>query len=194
MVKRLPGIVMHKVSIVYFSNTGVTKALVEAAALEFKSQNFEVFEYQIKGSSIVNGRFVDTDIFKQLHQSNAIIFASPTYMGGVAAQFKAFADATSDFWSEQLWAGKLAAGITCGSAPNGDQTVSLQYLTTLSSQHGMLWVGLDVAHDSDNNSINPLGSQLGVTALSVNSHVRESDLNTAKYLASRIFRLLDSKV
>ena len=181
---------MNKVSIVYFSNTGVTKALVKAASAEFNSQGLEVFEYQIKGSSIVDGRFVESDVFTQLHESQAILFASPTYMGGVAAQFKAFADATSDFWCEQLWAGKLAAGMTCGSAPNGDQTVSLQYLSTLSSQHGMLWVGLDVAHKSSESMINPLGTQMGVVAHSVNAEVRESDIGTAKYLARRISKLL----
>jgi NAD(P)H dehydrogenase (quinone) len=66
-------------------------------------------------------------------------------MGGVSAQFKAFADATSELWCQQEWAGKIAAGFTCGSAMNGDQTSTLQYLVTLANQQGMLWVGLDSA-------------------------------------------------
>lgn len=180
---------MNHISIVYFSNTGVTQTLVKSAIEEIKSQGLSVYDYQIKGSSIVEGRFVDVDIFQQLHESQAIIFASPTYMGGVAAQFKAFADATSDFWSKQLWSGKFAAGITCGSAPNGDQTVSLQYLNTLSNQHGMLWVGLDVAH-INSHSINPLGSQMGVTVHSVDGEVRKADINTVKYLVGRISNIL----
>ncbi len=70
---------------------------------------------------------------------------SPTYMGGAAAQFKAFIDATSDEWSKQRWANKIAAGFTCGSSLNGDQTACLQAMNTLASLQGMLWVGLDTA-------------------------------------------------
>jgi len=35
-------------------------------------------------------------------------FGSPTYMGGPAAQFKAFADATGDRWAARTWANKVA--------------------------------------------------------------------------------------
>lgn len=181
---------MKKVSIVYFSNTGVTESLILAAAKVFESNGIDVYTYQINGSEIVGGRFRDTEVFGHLHDSDAILFASPTYMGGVAAQFKAFADATSEFWSQQLWAGKYASGITCGSAPNGDQTVSLQYLCTLSSQHGMLWVGLDVAYSNSENTLNPLGCQLGVTAYSVDGEVRNADIETVKCLAERVSKLV----
>jgi multimeric flavodoxin WrbA len=177
---------LDKVSIVFFSKTEVTTTLVQAAVDEFKRNEIEVFVYRILGNDIVDGRFKNTDIFKDLHESQAIIFATPTYMGGVAAQFKAFADATSDFWLEQKWAGKYAAGITCGSAPNGDQSSTLQYLVTLASQHGMFWVGIDVAHSSVDPVINRLGNQLGVIAHSKNGEVDKIDCNTATYLAARI--------
>jgi len=84
-----------------------------------------VFSHQIKSTEIVEGRFVNLDVFHILKSCNAIIFASPTYMGGVAAQFKAFADATSEFWEAQEWAGKIAAGITSGTGFNGDQSSTL---------------------------------------------------------------------
>lgn len=180
---------LNKVSIVFFSNTGVTAKLVKAAESEFQSNGIDTFIYQIQGGDIVDGRFAKVDIFKDLHESDSIIFASPTYMGGVAAQFKAFADATSDFWLEQKWAGKYAAGITCGSAPNGDQSSTLQYFATLASQHGMLWVGIDAAHSNVSCSVNRLGNQLGVVAHSENGEVNEIDCNTAKYLASRIAKI-----
>jgi NAD(P)H dehydrogenase (quinone) len=180
---------LNKVSIVFFSNTDVTAKLVQSAADEFRQKKIETFVYSIQGSDIVDGRFKNIDMFKDLHESEAIIFASPTYMGGVAAQFKAFADATSDFWLEQKWAGKYAAGITCGSAPNGDQSSTLQYLATLASQHGMFWVGIDVAHNNSDPTINRLGSQLGVIAHSENGEVSAMDSNTARYLASRITKI-----
>jgi len=181
---------LSKVSIVYFSATDVTTNLVHAAADAFKAKDIDTFLYGIDGKDIIEGRFKDADLFPQLHASQAIIFASPTYMGSVAAQFKAFADATSDFWADQLWAGKYAAGITSGSAPNGDQSGTLLYMNTLACQHGMIWIGLDIAYNNENLRLNRLGSQQGVVAHSINGETNEADLNTAKYLATRISKIL----
>ena len=73
-----------------------------------------------------------------------MIFGCPTYMGGPSAQFKAFADASSDRWERQRWESKLCAGFTVGSNPSGDQLATLQYMTILAAQHGMLWAGIDI--------------------------------------------------
>ena len=89
---------MAKVGIVYFTQTGITGELVKATISGVGSAGLEVFSHQIKSTEIVEGRFVNLDVFHILKSCNAIIFASPTYMGGVAAQFKAFAEATSEFW------------------------------------------------------------------------------------------------
>lgn len=48
---------MPSVGIVYFSKTDVTGQLVKAAASEIKNKGIDVFEYQIKGPEIVEGRF-----------------------------------------------------------------------------------------------------------------------------------------
>ena len=131
------------------------------------------------------GRYVNSDALAALKFCRGIIFASPTYMGGVAAQFKAFADATSELWGDQCWAGKLAAGITCGGGLNGDQTSTLQYLVTLAAQHGMLWLGLDVP-GAQANGINRLACQLGVVAQSTDGCVEQGDLETVAALARRM--------
>jgi NAD(P)H dehydrogenase (quinone) len=179
---------LPKVGIVYFSKTGVTGQLVKAAASEITNMGVDVFEYQIKGPEIVEGRFDNHKVFEELAFCEAIIFASPTYMGGVAAQFKAFADATSDFWGSQKWSTKIAAGITSGSALNGDQSSTLQYFSILASQHGMYWVGLDSINTD--GSINRLGCQLGVVAHSNDGKVHQADLNTAKCLGNRVTNLM----
>ncbi|XUJ34422.1 flavodoxin family protein [Bradyrhizobium japonicum] len=57
-------------------------------------------------------------------------------MGGPAAQFKAFADASSYRWSQQRWADKIAAGFTTGACAGGDQLHTLTYFTILAAQHG----------------------------------------------------------
>jgi NAD(P)H dehydrogenase (quinone) len=42
-------------------------------------------------------------------------------MGGPAAQFKAFADATSERWFKRVRLNKLAAGFTVSGGPSGDK-------------------------------------------------------------------------
>ncbi|WP_315983962.1 flavodoxin family protein [Aliamphritea spongicola] len=134
-----------KVAVVYFSQTGVTAKLAGAVMEGLGSHdNIHVTEHRINGTEIFEGRFRNQPLLDELNGCDGIIFGSPTYMGSVAAQFKAFADATSDQWCEQLWAGKLAAGFTCGSGLNGDQAATLQYMATLANQQGMLWMGLDL--------------------------------------------------
>lgn len=179
---------MLKIGIVYYSKTDITGQLVKAAASEIKNSGLNVFEYKIQGSEIIEGRFVNDKVFDELLFCEAIIFASPTYMGGVAAQFKAFADATSNFWESQQWSTKIAAGITSGSALNGDQSSTLQYFSILASQHGMCWIGLDAINT--NGSLNRLGCQLGVVAHTDDGIVHKSDLNTAKYLGARVSNLV----
>ena len=136
---------MAQIAVVYFSKTGTTEKLAQAIMSGVReAPGVQVFSHNITGNEIVEGRFVNPDLFESLKTCDAIIMGSPTYMGGVAAQFKAFADATSPYWSKQQWVNKVAAGFTCGSGLNGDQSISLQYLNTLANQHGMYWVGLDM--------------------------------------------------
>ncbi|MCU7553775.1 NAD(P)H-dependent oxidoreductase [Alteromonas sp. ASW11-19] len=177
-----------KIGLVYFSNTDVTGKLMTAMATELGRFPCEVVEHRVEAQEIVEGRFVPGELFSRLHTCQAIIFGSPTYMGGVAAQFKAFADATSDFWAEQRWAGMLAAGVTSGTGLNGDQASTLTYLQLLASQHGMLWIGLDTPYNHTPDGMNRLGCQLGVTAQSNDGRVHESDMASAKYLAARVYR------
>ena len=81
---------MIKIGIVFFSRTDVTGTLARAACQTFEDQNIPVVAHQIIGSEIKEGRFKNQDLMSALHTCDAIIFASPTYMGNVAAQFKAF--------------------------------------------------------------------------------------------------------
>ena len=181
---------MIKIGIVYFSTTDVTGKLVRAVCQELDKHNIKYLTHQITGKEIVDGRFINHELMTELHNCDAIIFASPTYMGNVSAQFKAFADATSDFWESQKWSGKMAAGITAGTGLNGDQASTLQYFVTLASQHGMIWIGLDAPFSDTNKNVNRLGCQLGVTSHSLDGNIHDTDLRSAKYLANRILNTL----
>lgn len=176
-----------KVALVYFSQAGVTAQMAKAVATGLQTfPQVEVIEHQIQGKEIVEGRFVNPALFETLVECQAIIFGSPTYMGSVAAQFKAFADASSDLWCDQLWTDKLAAGFTCGASPNGEQSYSLQYMATLASQHGMLWLGLDAAAGYRDKGVNRLGCQQGASAHSPDGELHVEDRKTAQYLGRRM--------
>ena len=181
---------MVKIGFVYFTNTDVTGQLIQAACGEIEKLGIEFIAHKISGKEIIDGRFVNESLMDSLKKCDAIIFGSPTYMGSVSAQFKSFADATSDFWLSQDWAGIIAAGITSGTGLNGDQASTLQYFSTLASQHGMIWVGLDVPYADSAKGINRLGCHLGVTAHnSLDGKVHEADIRSSKYLARRVAQI-----
>ncbi|AUI87524.1 flavodoxin [Vibrio azureus] len=185
---------MSKIAIIYFSKTQATAKLarsIESGIVQHGEHS--VLSHQIQGSEIIEGRFSNPELMQQLADCAAIIFGSPTYMGGVAAQFKAFADASSGTWSKQKWTNKLAAGFTCGGSLNGDQSMTLQYLQTLSSQHGMLWVSLGIPSNSGEQGLNRLGTQAGIVAQNNNGKLHHSDLATAHYLGNRIAELVSAQ-
>src|SRR3954451_12457750 len=134
---------MATVSILYFSGSGRTAKLAEAVSKGAASvDGVKTNLMALRGEGILNGRYHNEDVMATLDASDALIFGSPTYMGGPAAQFMAFADATVERWSEQRWRDKLAAGFTISGALSGDKFNTLQYFHTLAMQHGMIWIGL----------------------------------------------------
>ncbi|NJL10026.1 MAG: flavodoxin family protein [Calothrix sp. SM1_7_51] len=157
---------MVSIAIVYFSGSGHTHIMAEALASGVrKLSETKVELLRITGEQIVNGRWQDADILSKLNQADAIVFGSPTYMGGVAAQFKTFLDAASQVWFTQGWKDKVAGGFTHSSSLSGDKQGTLLYLVTNAAQHGMIWVGvgdLSSQYAGKSDGLNRLGSFLGV--------------------------------
>lgn len=180
-----------KIVIVYHSITGTTAQLAEAVAAGCRSvTGVDLQLLRIEGKDITQGRYKNSAVLEAIDQADAVIFGSPTFMGSVSAQFKAFADATAgDHWGEQLWADKVAAGFTVGTGYCGDTLHSLHYLQILAAQHGMLWTGLDLAGAGDVKAPNRLGAQAGVIVRAVDGAIEEPDLQTAFYLGLRVARV-----
>jgi len=153
---------MPTVSVIYFSGSGHTAKLAEAinkgaAAVAGVQTNL----IAINGDDIAKGRYKNDEVFAKLDASDAIIFGSATYMGGPAAQFKAFADATGGRWFSSAWKDKIAAGFTVSMSPSGDKLNTLHYFFTLAMQHGMVWIG-QPEMPLQPNGVNRLGSNSGV--------------------------------
>lgn len=187
---------MTTVAIVYFSGSGHTHLMAEAVAAGAAQVPGTTVELlRIEGSQIVEGRWRNEEILNQLNQADAIIFGSPTYMGGVAAQFKAFIDAASQIWFVQGWKDKIAGGFTHSGSPSGDKQGTLLYLAINAAQHGMIWVGNiepNSAYVGKDDEVNRLGSYLGVMGQSlVDMSGKPPELNggdrlTAEKLGFRI--------
>jgi NAD(P)H dehydrogenase (quinone) len=152
---------MTTIAIIYFSASGHTHLMAEAIAEGAqKAPDTTVQLLRITGEQITNGRWKDEAMAATLNQADAIVFGSPTYMGGVAAQFKAFVDGVSSAWAQQLWKDKIAGGFTHSGGLSGDKQGTLIYLAINAAQHGMVWVG--AGEMSQPNGVNRLGSYQGV--------------------------------
>ncbi|MGD1904193.1 MAG: flavodoxin family protein [Geitlerinemataceae cyanobacterium] len=182
---------MVSIAIVYFSGQGHTKLMAEALAEGVTSTGGEAQLLRITGEQIANGRWKDDAMLATLGAADGIAFGSPTYMGGIAGQFKCFLDAASATWFQQGWKDKIAGGFTHSGSPNGDKQGTLLYLAINAAQHGMIWVGLTDMPDPE-TGVNRLGSFMGVMGYSdldmsgAPSKVEPGDLESAKLYGQRL--------
>jgi NAD(P)H dehydrogenase (quinone) len=184
---------MATVSIIYFSGSGHTTKLAEAVNKGAGSvAGVKTNLVAINGEDIVKGRYQNDAVLAQLDASDAIIFGSPTYMGGPAGQFKVFADGTADKWFTGAWRDKVAAGFTVSRSPSGDKYNTLQYFFTLAMQHAMIWVGLgEMPYQA--NGINHVGGFSGAMAMAGQESPAEApndnDKKTGEILGARVAKL-----
>lgn len=185
---------MKSIVIPYFSGSGHTARMAQAVHDGAASvAGASVTLLPILGADISEGRFKNDALFEAIDAADAVIFGSPTYMGGPAAQFKAFADASGGHWYRQAWAGKVAGGFTVSGHLSGDKLNTLQYFQILAGQHGMIWVGIDLIGYGDPEGRNRLGSQSGAMGIAGQEPPEEApnaaDLATGRYLGERIAKV-----
>ncbi|MEZ5987233.1 MAG: flavodoxin family protein [Hyphomonas sp.] len=182
---------MTKIAIVYFSGYGHTQKQAEAVfagADSVDGAEAKLFRINEDGD-------LGEGEFEALAGYDAIIYGSPTYMGGPAWQFKKFADATSKPWFTQAWKDKIAGGFTNSASVNGDKKSTLDYFLTLSQQHGQIWVGTGLlpsntkAHGPDD--VNWTAGFSGALAISPadaspEEAPRKGDLETARLYGVRV--------
>jgi NAD(P)H dehydrogenase (quinone) len=131
------------ISIVFHSGSGHTAEMSHAVAKGILSGgDVSVIEHQIVDADFNGSRWLNEDILTKLDESDAIIFGSPTYMGSVSAQLKAFMDATSPRYLQRKWVDKIGAAFTVSGSPSGDKLNMLMTCSTFAMQHGMIWVGV----------------------------------------------------
>lgn len=182
---------MTRIAVVYFSGYGHTARQAEAVVAGARSvagADVDLLAIDSQGELPEGG-------FDRLAAADAIIYGSPTYMGGPAWQFKKFADASSKPWFAQAWKDKLAAGFTNSASVNGDKYATINYFWTLAMQHGQLWVGTGLlpantrAHGpADVNWTAGFGGAMAISPsdASADEAPRSGDLETARLLGVRV--------
>lgn len=179
-----------RTAIAYYSARGHTEKLASAVAegaCEVKDATADLIALDA----------LTTNSWAIFESAHAMIFGSPTYMGGASSVFKKFAEQTLEaFADRQRWREKVAAGFTHSQAMSGDKLHTLQYFTILAAQHGMVWVNLDLhpgwsSAKGSVTDLNRLGSWLGAMSQSngdtpLEESPNSGDLATARYLGRRV--------
>jgi len=178
------------VAIVYYSAQGHTHAIAEAVAAGLKSIPGTTVELvRLQDADIQNGRWKNAEQTAVLNAADAIVFGTPTYMGGYSAQMKAFIDGCGGIWFQQGWKDKVAAGFTHSQGLSGDKLNTLQGLMVNAMQHGMIWVGNAVMPEGTTpDKVNRISSYSGAMAQSFpgDAPVSDGDTKTAEIFGKRI--------
>jgi NAD(P)H dehydrogenase (quinone) len=175
---------MANVIVVYHSGYGHTQRLAQSVA---EGANARLVAIDADGN-------LPEGAWEQLNAADAIIFGSPTYMGGPSWQFKKFADASSKAWFSQAWKNKVFAGFTNSASMNGDKLSTLTYFFTLAMQHGGIWVGNGMlpsnSKAAQRNDVNYLGTSSGAVAQSPSDasagEMFPGDLETGRQFGKRV--------
>ncbi len=189
---------MSTIAIVYFSGQNHTHLMAQAIA-EGANQvsGTKVELLRITGEQIKDGRWQDDTILSSLNDADAIVFGSPTYMGGVAAQFKAFLDNT-DAWFEQKWKNKLAGGFTHSSSFSGDKQGTLIYLAVFAAQMSMIWINageMPSHYFGKDDGVNRLGAFMGVMGQSpLDMSDKPADIDSGDRLTAKIYGVRIAKI
>lgn len=173
-----------KTAVVYHSGYGHTQRMAGAVA-------------DGAGAALVaidaDGNLAD-DAWNTLADADAILFGSPTYMGGPSWQFKKFADASSKVWFESGWQNKIFGGFTNSASINGDKLNTLEYFFLLAGQHGGIWVSMDIKpanlKASTRDDLNRMGAYIAPMAQTPADASPEEmspgDLETARRYGARV--------
>lgn len=175
---------MAKIAVVYHSGYGHTQRIAQVVA---EGADADLLAID------ADGNLSEAD-WATLGEADAIVFGTPTYMGGPSWQFKKFADASSKAWFTRAWQDKFFAGFSVSASLNGDKGQTLAYLNTLAAQHGGLWISLGMLPANQlaatRNDVNNLGGSVGLLVQAPSDagadKIPQGDVDTARKFGERV--------
>ena len=146
---------MTKVLVLYYSSYGHIEQMAKAAAegvakvagvnAVVKRVPETVPEDLAKKSGFKLNQDAPVATVDELADYDAIIFATPTRYGNMAAQMKSFIDQTGGLWMKGVLVGKPGSVIASSATQHGGQETTITSFHTVLLHHGMVVVGLPYA-------------------------------------------------
>ncbi|KAE8039244.1 hypothetical protein FH972_011672 [Carpinus fangiana] len=121
---------------------------------------------------------------EQLMEADGFVFGFPSRFGVMAAQFKAFFDATHELWASQALAGKPAGIFWSTGFPGGGQELTALTAVTQLAHHGMLYVPLGYTFGSGMFEMNEVkgGSSYGAGTYAADGSRQPTELELEQAL------------
>jgi NAD(P)H dehydrogenase (quinone) len=125
------------------------------------------------------------DVIKELPNSDAIIFGSPTRFGNMAAPMKDMWDRTTELWTNGSLIGKIGAVFTSAASIHGGQETTAVSMMFPMFHHGMILVGVPYSVEELTESGSPYGPSRIVGRLA-NKEIQQADIKVARALGRRV--------
>ncbi|MGB2566911.1 NAD(P)H:quinone oxidoreductase [Micromonospora citrea] len=189
-----------KVAVIYYSATGITYQMAQAASEAAGEAGAEVRlrkvrelapDEAIRSNAGWQAHRLETqDVMEaeidDLAWADVVILGSPTRYGMIAAQLKQFIDTTGPLWANGALANKVYSGFTSTATEHGGQESTLLSLFTIFYHWGGVVVTpgytdpsqyvagnpYGASHTSNNGEIAPDNVALGATALTAKRAVQ----------------------
>ncbi|SCL70208.1 NAD(P)H dehydrogenase (quinone) [Micromonospora citrea] len=189
-----------KVAVIYYSATGITYQMAQAACEAAGEAGAEVRlrkvrelapDEAIRSNSGWHAHHLQTQDVPEvqlddLSWADVVIFGTPTRYGVMAAQLKQFIDTTGPLWSQGALANKVYSAFCTTATSHGGQEATLLSLFTVFYHWGGVVVTpgytdasqfvagnpYGASHTSNNGEIAPDDIALGATALTVRRAVQ----------------------
>jgi NAD(P)H dehydrogenase (quinone) len=160
-----------KVAVVYYSSTGTTHAMAQAAAEAAEKAGAEVrlrrvAELAPDGAIRSNEQWsahrdATRDIAEatldDLEWADALVFGTPTRFGVMASQLKQYLDGAGPLWAQGKLANKIFAGFCSTATEHGGQESTLLSLFTVAYHWGSIVVTPGYTQPGQFESGNPYG-------------------------------------
>ena len=128
-----------------------------------------------------------------LAEADAIIFGTPTRFGNMAAQMKAFLDATGSLWGAGALVGKVGSVFTSSNTQHGGQESTILTFHPVLLHQGMVIVGLPYAFKGQMRMDEITGgSPYGASTIAGEGGSRrpsENELDAARYQGRHVARI-----
>jgi NAD(P)H dehydrogenase (quinone) len=125
------------------------------------------------------------DVIKELPNSDAIIFGSPTRFGNMASPMKTMWDGTTELWTSGALIGKIGAVFTSAASVHGGQETTAVSMMFPMFHHGMILIGVPYSVEDLMESGSPYGPSRIVGRLA-NHEIRQADIKVARALGRRV--------